>query len=355
MSDFLTFLNTADLDTLTQAPGVTRALAGNLIAARPFNSVEECLQVKGMGKTLLAKLQTHAEALEIGLGNRAMIPVQQEAMPAVPEETPPAQEPAKEQDPFLKRLGRAFLFFLQALVRLIMLAILIVAVGAFFYYGLPYITETFIAPVERNTAQIRQLELQVAELQDRLEDMNSRVAALEGSVGAHSESIRKLEEIQAVVESQLEENNNKMLLELKQEIMFTRALDVLARARLYLAQSNFGLAQADVQTARDLLAELQAEKEDDVLEKAIDRLDLALANLPDFPVVASGDLEIAWQILVSGNAPAATVTFIRTPTPTPAASETFTPTPPPAEPPTATVEVTPTPTPFDTPTATTTP
>lgn len=353
MSDFLTFLNTADLDTLTQVPGVTRQLAGNLIAARPFNSVEECLHVKGMGKTLLAKLQTHAEALEIGQGNKAMIPVQQEALPAIPEQTPPAQEPVKEQDSFFKRLGRAFLFFIRALVRLIMLAILIVAIGAFFYYGLPYITETFIAPVERNTAQIGQLEAQVAELQTQLEDMNTRLAALEGSVEAHTESLQNLEVMQAEIEAQLEENNNKVLLELKREIMFTRALDVLARARLYLAQSNFGLAQTDVQTARDLLAELQAEKEDDVLEKAIERLDLALANLPDFPVVASGDLEIAWQILVSGNAPAATATF--TPTPTPAASETFTSTPAIVETPTMTLEATFTPTPFDIPTATATP
>ena len=96
--------------------------------------------------------------------------------------------------------------------------------------------------------------------------------------------------------------------------MFTRALDVLARARLYLAQSNFGLAKADVQTARDLLAELNAEKKDEVLTKAIERIDLALGNLPDFPVVASGDLEIAWQILVSGNAPASTATPTLVPT-----------------------------------------
>ncbi|MBL8063413.1 MAG: helix-hairpin-helix domain-containing protein, partial [Anaerolineales bacterium] len=345
MTDFLNFLNTADLDTLTQVNGVTRQIAGNLIAARPFNSVEECLQVKGMGKTLLAKLQTHAEALEIGLGSRAMVPVQEEAMPALMEKTPPAQESPKEQDSFFKRLGRAFLYFLRALVRLIMLAILIVSVGALFYFGLPYIQDTFIAPVERNTEQIQNLEDKVAILQSQVEDLSARVGAMEDSVEAHSESIGKLEEMQATLEAQLEENNDKVLVELKHEVMFTRALDILARARLYLAQSNFGLAKLDVQTARALLAELQAETDDDILAQAITRLDMALGNLPDFPVVASGDLEIAWQILISGNAPAATPTF--TFTPTPAALGTFTPTPPAAESPTATIEATFTPTPFD--------
>jgi DNA uptake protein ComE-like DNA-binding protein len=41
MSDLLSFLNTADLDTSTKTPGITRSLAGNLIAARPFDSVDE--------------------------------------------------------------------------------------------------------------------------------------------------------------------------------------------------------------------------------------------------------------------------------------------------------------------------
>ncbi len=135
--------------------------------------------------------------------------------------------------------------------------------------------------------------------------------------------------MQAALETQMQENNDAVLLELKHEMMFARALDILARARLYLAQSNFGLAKTDVETARDLLVELQTEKEDVVLAKALERLDLALSNLPEFPVVASGDLEIAWQILISGNAPAstatATATGTSTPTPAPVESSTATP------------------------------
>ena len=45
MSDFLNFINTADLDTLTQTQGVTQSVAENIIAARPFDSVDECLKV----------------------------------------------------------------------------------------------------------------------------------------------------------------------------------------------------------------------------------------------------------------------------------------------------------------------
>lgn len=331
MSDFLDFLNTADLNTLTQVPGVTRQLAGNLIAARPFDSVEDCLKVKGMGKTLLKKIEQFAETQGNESGNSAMIPVQEEAMPAPVGKDQPAQESADERDPFLKRLGRAFLFFLRALLRLVLLAILIVAVGAMFYFGLPYLQNTFIAPLERNTSQIRAMESEIESLHAQLDEMNARMAAFEGSIESHTASITKLEEMQISLESELQENSDALLLELKHETMFTRALDTLARARLYLAQSNFGLAKTDVQTARDLLAELELETGDDALRQAIARLDLALGNLPDFPVVASGDLEIAWQILMSGEAPPVpTATF----TPTPAPSEetpspTSTPFPPP--------------------------
>jgi hypothetical protein len=89
---------------------------------------------------------------------------------------------------------------------------------------------------------------------------------------------------------------------------------------LYLSQSNFGLAKEDVQSARDLLAELQTGSNDEVLAQAVTRLDLALSNLPAFPVVASGDLEIAWQILMTGK-------VMVTPTPTPTANGTPNPEP----------------------------
>jgi hypothetical protein len=324
MSDFLTFINTADLDTLTRIPGITHSVAENIITARPFNSVDECLKVKGMGKTLLGKLELFAEAQENESENSAMIPVEEEAPPVYIEKIQPAQENVKEQDSFLSRLGRAFVNFLRALLRLVVLVIFIGGIGALLYYGLPYINRTFIAPVERNTAQITKLETEISALQTQLDEMNVRVTTLENTVEAYSVSIQKLEGMQAELDAQLQANNEKILLDLKHEVMMTRALDTLARARLYLAQSNFGLAKIDVQSARDLLAELQAETSDELLSQVIARLDLALGNLPDFPVVASGDLEIAWQILMSGNAPVIpTATF----TPTPAALETSTPTP----------------------------
>lgn len=333
--NLLQFLNTADLDTLKKIPGVSQALAENLVAARPFNTVDDCLKVRGMGKNLLARLQSWVEIIEPKNKEIAMLPPVEEQEPLAIEKSQPVERPAREAKPsFGARVGQVFLNILRALLRLILLAMLIVGFGALIYYGVPYLRDKFIAPVEQNAARVNELEDQLAALQTQLTEINdrltetndqitktnSRIDEIEQSIQAHSSSLEKLEAMQTTLETQLKENDDKTLLALKNEIMLTRALDTLARARLYLAQSNFGLAKVDVQSARDLLSVLQTDSEDEVLNQAMSRLDLALGNLPAFPVVASGDLEIAWQILMTGKT-------IATATPEPAATNISTPEP----------------------------
>jgi hypothetical protein len=331
MTDFLQFLNTADLSTLTQIPGVSRTTAANIIAARPFDFVEDCAHVKGVNKNLLGKMQSYFETELNESRNSALVPVEEEPKSIYIERDQPEDEISDEPS-FWSRLGTALLSFLRALIRLILIAALIVGVGALLYYGLPYINRTFIAPVEKNTAQINRIEANVDALQTQLNETNDRLSTLETSLEAHTASLETLTEMQTVLEDQLKENNDKALLELKHQIMTTRALDMLGRARVYLAQSNFGLAKEDVQAARDLLVELRDETGDELLSQVIDRLELALGNLPAFPVVAAGDLEIAWQILLTGTAaneviPSPVPEPFLTTTPTPASVEESTPTP----------------------------
>lgn len=301
MTDFLQFLNHADASTLKQVAGVNQALAEHIIAARPFLKAEDCLKVKGMGRALYARLQAFAEAQADVSENRSMPPATKEAASLVVAKDPIEGENARE-DGFFQRFGRAFSIFLKSLVRLVMLLLLFAVIGAGFYYGLPYVDRTFMQPLARNSAQINQLENEIAQLQTQVADLNSRVGALEDSTEALGASIQKLEDMQNTLEKQIQGNQDAALVELKHEVMFSRALDTLARARLYLAQSNFGAAKADIQSARDLLAELNTEKPDAAVEQAMQRLEFALGNLPQFPVVAAGDLEIAWQILMMGEA-----------------------------------------------------
>jgi len=348
MNDFLKFLNTASIESLTKIPGVSQTLAENLVAARPFNAVDDCLKVHGMGKNLLARLQTAYESIEPETPETketAMLPPVEEKEPLPIEKSQPVMEPAQDVKPsFGARVGQVLLNVLRALLRLILLAMLIVGFGVLIYYGIPYLRDKFIAPVEQNAVRVSELENELTTLQTQLTEINirltetndqiaktnSRIDEIEQSIQAHSASLEKLEAMQTTLETQLKENDNKALLALKHEIMLTRALDTLARARLYLAQSNFGLAKEDVQSARDLLSELNSGSNDEVLAQVITRLDLALGNLPEFPVVASGDLEIAWQILMTGKVmvtatPESTATGTVSPEPTLELTATATP------------------------------
>jgi len=316
MNDFLNFLNSADRESLTKVAGMGSATAERLIAARPFESVEDSLKVKGMGNALLERLKQAAQENESE--NRAMIPVEEEALPAHIEKSQAREsEESENKDSFPLRIWRAFSAFMLALLRLILIVAFIGAIGAALYYGLPFINRTFIAPVEQNTAQIDKLQNEILALQTQVGDVNTRIDSVQASIEAQTISIQKLEEMQSSLESQLQTNNDQALVEIKHEMMMTRVLDYIGRARLYFSISNFGTAKVDVQSARDLLALLQAETGDAGQAEAVNRLESSFANLPDFPVVADGDLEIAWQILSSGEAPnAATQTFEATATPT---------------------------------------
>ncbi len=340
MDNFLNYLNTADLDTLTKTPGISRVIAGNIIAARPFDSVEDCVKVRGMGRNLLARMQSAFEAGENDSESRAMVTVTEEAKPALIEKSQPAQESAREEKPsFFTRLGQAFLIFFRALMRLIALAIVIAGIGAAFYYGLPFINQQVIVPIEQNTTNIHELKNEIKTLQTQLDEVNSRVDAVEKTIETQTASIAKLEEMQATLEDEMTTQNNSVMVALKREIMFTRAIETISRARLYLSQSNFGLAKTDVRSARNLLAELSNDAPSyqlDALNQIIARLDLALGNLPAFPVIAADDVDIAWELMMLG-LPAsedevpvtATPTIVPTlpATSTPEAFPTFTPTP----------------------------
>ncbi len=264
---------------------------------------------------------------------------------------------------FWSRMGRAFINILRYLLILALIAGIVAAI----YYGTPYLYEKFILPIEENSARldevenkqaadIEQLTNQIADLKSRLADLETRqttsaqtlaeaqgqITALESALEAHGETLDQLETMQAVLDrlslassdqASLFEEGSLALAEVQRQVTLSRAIEMLSRARLYLYESNFGLARLDVEAARDLLFSLQSEIAVDkiaALGEVITRLELVLGNLPDFPVIAADDLNIAWQLLVND--------LPDLPTPT-ALPESVTETPVPTE------EVTPTTTP----------
>lgn len=286
-------------------------------------------------------------------------------LPPPPPRVPPAAPPRTASGPsFGDRLGRFFRF----LWRLVLLLIFLGLLSVLLYLAVPWLYQTFIRPMEQNTTQVRELQSrqqqttqELADLQTRLEtiegvqneqdgtltDLDERMQEIETEIAARTESLAAIERLQ----SELEEQNQEVSAELERQINLLKAMELLSRARLSMYQSNFGLAKQDVDIARDLLATIQPdapEKLGTQLDAVLLRLDLTLSNLPDFPVAASDDLDVAWQILLSGQ-PQATPTMLETatlpPTPTQVGTVSATPTGPATFTRTPVVTVSPTPTP----------
>ena len=245
----------------------------------------------------------------------AVVPPQEPEPEPVPEPAP-ISIPSSSSPNSGQKVGRFFGFLFRLLIVLIVLGA--IAVGL--YFGLPLLYQRYILPVQQNTAQLQQLRTQqvqneqtIAELQTRLTaietqqagqaenltELDGRVMDIETEIAASTETLAALEKMQVTLQAQNDADSS----ELKRQVNLLRVMELLSRARLFMYQSNFGLAKQDVQTARDLLATVRPDAPEalaDDLDAVLLRLDLTLSNLPDFPVAASDDLDIAWQILLGG-------------------------------------------------------
>jgi len=253
-----------------------------------------------------------------------------------------------ETSGFWQRMGRASVRSL----RIILILAVITGIIAAIYFGIPYLYKKVIVPIENNTlrlsevenkqsAENKQLSAQVSELKSRMADLETRqtenaqdkaemqgqITALETAVNTHTETLAQLKTMQISIDKlsaasdqyqSLLVGENSALADLQRQVVINQAIELLSRARLYLSQSNFGLAKQDVQAAKNLLVDLQSSiptQNIPALQSVISRLDLALINLPAYPVVAVDDVDIAWQLLINGLS--AQPQDIVTPEPTP--------------------------------------
>ena len=360
-SRLLRFLNTAEPEALTSLPGIGPALAERICAARPFISLEDCCRVRGVTLSFIHRLEvamsdpeqeSPLEITTVETEEKITVPENAPApTPAPPEKPSPKPASGSGFGSFLKQL---FFFLLRLIVILLLLTGLAIGIA----YLAPLVYERYVRPVEMNAAQVAALgtqqaqsATQIASLQARLAtaeagqakqgetitNLNGRFQTIEGGIAEHTKRLEALNEMQDA----LLKTNEASLAKMDNQIKLLKAMEMLSRARLFLYQSNFGLARQDAQSAREILADLhQAAPEASTPElvEALFRLDLVLKNLPDFPVAASVDLDLAWQVLAQGmpaQTPVPTESVTATPmsaptqsvTPTPAADLTATPAP----------------------------
>ncbi len=235
-------------------------------------------------------------------------------------------------------LGRA----IGILLRLIFVILLGVGIGAFAYFGVPAFYRGAVEPVQENTRRIvlleaaRERELEAA--LNRSNRLEEELAAVEGrlvergqeidelmalaqaqqeAIDAQQTRLQQLDSLEDAIRaldtdlnaaaSQIEElqlavfEADAPTQRLARQLHLLRAMELLTRSRLWIAQDNLGLATSDVEAARDGLAALRQaspEEEAEALTPILERLDLALEALPATPSLAAADLEVAWQLLL---------------------------------------------------------
>lgn len=353
MSTFLNHMNTADIETLELLPGVSRALAERISAGRPFETIDDLLQVNGVGPKFLQRLQhAYEQNTEAPPDGAIALPPPAEELLTEPEAAaqpePEPVAPRMEDEPELvaprveskpKPAGGFGKRLLRVLLILALILACLAAVGAAVYYGSPYLYQRFVQPVDENAVRIDQLatrqasdqdavNAQLSELQTRIDLLAGRLDAAEQTINDHTAAIAQLEAMQTLLDQSLGSQRDSVMVELKYQVMMLRSMELLSRARLYLSQSNFGVARQDVAAARELIAQMSAVTPMEnlsTLNAVLDRLDLALANLPAYPVIAANDLEIAWQLLLDGlpaNLPPTPTLTLEPPTATPEATQT---------------------------------
>lgn len=229
------------------------------------------------------------------------------------------QPPTPAPPSFGDRLALAFIKFVRALVRIVLILLLAVLLGAGVYYGAPALYRRYVQPVETNLARLNDAQSRQEQanqqINQRLDELGQRLQDLELQNDSHKQTldevqalldeieraqksneqaggsleataIARQEEMEATlaamranleqVQSEVAAINQAMgqtslqvqelvhsaeagaspLQELRNELQLVKAMELLTRSRVYLVEDNLGLAQQDVSAARLLLAKM---------------------------------------------------------------------------------------------------
>lgn len=141
----------------------------------------------------------------------------------------------------------------------------------------------------------------IAALEEGLEETLDQLNQVDEQGSSNQEAI---ESVQATLSAPVQSEEEDAISGLLQEVRLLHALELLDRGRLYLLQNNLGLAEEDILAAREILLVIEeaasSEDQQERLAAWIDRLEGVADALPQTPRMASIDLEIVWNRMVTG-------------------------------------------------------
>ncbi len=233
--------------------------------------------------------------------------------------------------------GSAIGRFFGILLRLLVVTLLGIVIAAVVYFGAPRAYRGLVEPAQINTSRIDVLEDELGFARDDTSSLRDqtgeRLAELEAALAEQAESLATAEtQLEQALLASIEQSDAVQSLrrqirtlenglddvssqlddalidigqpedELQQDLLINRAMLHLVRARLALLENNAGLAQGEAVRAQALLDQADPEGQTERIQDAIARIDLALEAMQSTPLVAGDDLEIAWKLLIEGEA-----------------------------------------------------
>jgi hypothetical protein len=276
---------------------------------------------------------------------------------------------------------------LRTLKRLLITLGILAVIAGLLYLTAFYVYPNLIAPVQKNSAdlidiatrqaqdnqqlgvristqsaRISSLEAQKSQQGEQIAELQARMTAAEQTLLSDASDLAKLDQFSAQLDSldqQVRANQaatgnltselqdpDSPLASLQREVQLIKVMDLVNRSRLMIDQNDPGLAKQDLAAAKTMLAAIEKGAPASVVDTLgglNDRIDLALAELPDYPALATSDVDILWQMLLSGMSgmPGEVHNFnldctaVSCSTATPSLPEGITPTPPLITPPSA--------------------
>ena len=224
------------------------------------------------------------------------------------------------------------------LLRLILVLTVGIVVGAVIYFSasgwVPYLDQRIFQPIDTNRAQVQELqatqnalEIQIFSLQatadgnqsetgvdiaGTLDQLSEDVIHMQSEVDNNTNYSGTLAPAMIATLSAGQDSNSRNLSALataqkrdsgnRQELELLRTLELLTWAHQYILHDNYGLAENELDAARDNLSLMITRvppKQRLVVLEMLNLVDQCIADLPSRPAVAAEKLQLAWHMGVT--------------------------------------------------------
>lgn len=236
---------------------------------------------------------------------------------------------------------------IRGIFRIFLVLFIGVTLGVAIYFSVQALYRDYVEPMQTTLLRIPKIEEELAQdkaiAKKQMGQIGERLAEIEGQLTEHGETLAILLVETDIVRDELEDQGDRIdrlrniadqveslssdlnsviekvealettlsdvdlpTQQISLQLRMIRAMTVLCKARLWLAEDNLGLAAEEIKIARDLLTsmpEVDSAIEEELLGQIVERLNLALADVRTFPIVAADELEVAWKLMLEVTEP----------------------------------------------------